>query len=82
MTVRDDEELIRRLRGELLDGFDEEFEMELEDRNVDEVAGVITDSSDYKGARQRYFRELFRLQAELVKLQDWVAQTRRKVVIL
>ena len=30
----------------------------------------------------RYFRELFRLQGELVKLQDWVAASRQKVVIL
>ena len=29
-----------------------------------------------------YFKQLFRLQAELVKLQDWVAATRQKVVIL
>ena len=82
VAVSDDEELIRRLRKELLDGFDEELEMELEDRNVDQAAGVMTDSPEYRGARQQYFRELFRLQGELVKLQDWVAQTRRKVVIL
>ncbi|MBP9953690.1 MAG: polyphosphate kinase 2 [Ottowia sp.] len=73
---------MRRLRGDLLDGFDEELEMELEDRNIDAVAGVLTDSADYKAARQQYFRELFRLQGELVKLQDWVATTKRKVVIV
>ena len=77
-----EEELMRRLRGDLLDGFDEELEMELEDRNIDAVAGVLTDSADYKAARQQYFRELFRLQGELVKLQDWVATTKRKVVIV
>jgi polyphosphate kinase 2 (PPK2 family) len=32
--------------------------------------------------RKQYFRELFKLQGELVKLQDWVASTRHKVVIL
>ena len=63
-----EEELMRRLRGDLLDGFDEELEMELEDRNIDAVAGVLTDAADYKAARQQYFRELFRLQRELVKL--------------
>ncbi|MDO5625799.1 MAG: polyphosphate kinase 2 [Pseudomonadota bacterium] len=77
-----EEELMRRLRGDLLDGYDEELEMELEDRNIDQVAGVLTDSADYKAERQRYFRELFRLQGELVKLQDWVATTKRKVVII
>jgi polyphosphate kinase 2 (PPK2 family) len=29
-----------------------------------------------------YFRELFRLQGELVKLQDWVVATGHKVVML
>jgi polyphosphate kinase len=33
-------------------------------------------------ARQRYFKELFRLQRELVKLQDWVVARKRKVVVL
>ena len=77
-----EEELIKRLRGDLLDGYDEELEMELEDHNVDKMAGVLTDSADYRAARQQYFRELFRLQGELVKLQDWVATTKRKVVII
>ena len=77
-----EEELINRLRSDVLDGYDEELEMELEDRNIDAVAGVLTDSADYKAARQQYFRELFRLQGELVKLQDWVATTKRKVVIV
>jgi len=76
------EELIKRLRSDLLDGYDEELEMELEDRNIDAVSGLLTDSPQYKSARQRYFRELFRLQGELVKLQDWVATTKRKVVII
>ena len=77
-----EEELINRLRSDVLDGYDEELEMELEDRNIDQLAGVLTDASEYKAARQQYFRELFRLQGELVKLQDWVANTNRKVVII
>ena len=77
-----EQEIIERLRHDLLDGFDEELEMELEERNLDALAGVATDSAGYRAARQRYFRELFRLQGELVKLQDWVAASKRKVVIL
>ena len=77
-----EEELINRLRSDVLDGYDEELEMELEDRNIDQLAGVLTDASEYKAARQQYFRELFRLQGELVKLQDWVANTKRKVDII
>lgn len=77
-----EEELITRLRSDLLDGYDEELEMELEERNLDAVAGVLTESDQYQLARRQYFRELFRLQGELVKLQDWVATTKRKVVIV
>lgn len=33
-------------------------------------------------ARAHYFRELLRLQGELVKLQDWVVANKQKVVIL
>jgi len=75
------ERLIQRLAQELLDGYDEEFELELEDRKVDALAGVVEDEA-WRRDRQNYFRELFRLQAELVKLQDWVAASRHKVVIL
>ena len=77
-----EEEIIRRLRGDLLDSYDEELEMELEDRNVDAISGAGIDSPEYRTARQHYFRELFHLQGELVKLQDWVATTRRKAVII
>jgi polyphosphate kinase 2 len=74
------EVLARRIERELLDDLDEELELEYEDRHVDQMAGV--DEAKLKTERQRYFRDLFRLQAELVKLQDWVAATRQKVVIL
>jgi polyphosphate kinase 2 len=78
-----DEHLLKRLEADLIDGYDEELELELEDRNVDALSGQ--DEADPEGlrlARQTYFRELFRLQGELVKLQDWVAQTGEKVVIV
>ena len=77
------EELIRRIRADLMDGYDEELEMELEDRNIDELAQAGQPrSAEEKLARQKYFQELFRLQGELVKLQDWVQRTKHKVVIL
>ena len=70
----------RRIERELIDGYDEELEMEIEDRLVARSAG--RPAARTPRARVRYFRELFRLQGELVKLQDWVAATRQKVVIL
>lgn len=75
----DQDDLMRRIARDLIDSYDEELELEIEDRHVDE-AGAPVDSD--KAARQAYFRELFRLQGELVKLQDWVQHSKQKVVIL
>jgi len=78
----DREEIIRRISRDLADGYDEELEMEIEDhhpRSQDQRAPGAEDSADY---RRLYFGQLFRLQAELVKLQDWVVSTRQRVVIL
>jgi polyphosphate kinase len=74
----DHEELMRRLSRDLIDGYDEELELEIEDR--DGPASIRTDAE--RAARHSYFQELFRLQSELVKLQDWVMAARQKVVIL
>ena len=79
-----DDEVMRRIRNDLIDSYDEELEMELEDRTIEELTGEATaDRSEKdKEDRRQYFRELFRLQGELVKLQDWVVATGHKVVIL
>ncbi|MBV7453525.1 polyphosphate kinase 2 [Acidovorax sp. sif1233] len=75
----DTQDLMQRIANDLIDSYDEELELEIEDRNVDDLgAPQPTD----KLARQLYFKELFRLQGELVKLQDWVQHSRQKVVIL
>jgi polyphosphate kinase 2 len=72
-----EDELVKRIHRDLQDDFDEELELEMEDREH----GVMP-SDEASSARKRYFRELFRLQSELVKLQDWVQHTGHKVVIL
>ena len=79
-----DDDLVQRIKRDLADSYDEELELELEDRNVDELAGSLLDTSSaqYKESRRQYFRELFRMQGELVKMQDWVVKTGHKVVIL
>ncbi len=79
-----DEQLIRRMHRELIDSYDEELELELEDRTVEKLSrdGLSVSSTEEKDFRHHYFRELLRLQAELVKLQDWVVSTGHKVVIL
>ena len=76
---RDQSDMMERIARDLVDSYDEEIELELEDREIDE-AGVV--SGIDKEARRLYFRELFRLQGELVKLQDWVQHTGQRVVIL
>jgi polyphosphate kinase 2 len=63
-----------RFMHDLIDSYDEELELEIDDG---EPGGDVD-----RVARRMYFRELFRLQGELVKLQDWVQHTRQKVVIL
>ena len=77
-----DSELIRRIYEDIRDGFDEELELEIEDRSLESINAsedpLVVDRTN----RAHYFRELFRLQGELVKLQDWVVSTRHKVVIL
>jgi polyphosphate kinase 2 len=75
----DHAELLQRIERDLLDGYDEELEMEFEDRDLTHPG---SDPAGERAQRQRYFRELFRLQGELVKLQNWVAATGHKVVIL
>jgi len=78
----DHEELMRRIGRDLADSYDEELEMEIEDHHP--LPG-IEDSADggaERDYRRQYFSQLFRLQAELVKLQDWVVASGEKVVIL
>jgi len=77
----DREEIVRRISRHLADGYDEEL-MEIEDRHGrshKQRAPGAEEPTDY---RRLYFRQLFRLQAELVKLQDWVVATRQRDVIL
>ena len=78
-----DEDVIRRIHRNARDDLDEELELEFEDQQLDRIArGSGAPAQTDREARRAYFRELFYLQAELVKLQDWVVATRHKVVIL
>jgi polyphosphate kinase 2 len=75
-----EDELVKRIHRDLQDDFDEELELELEDRDYGAMASDAP--ADASTERKRYFRELFRLQSELVKLQDWVQHSGHRVVIL
>jgi polyphosphate kinase 2 len=72
-----------RIRAEMLDGFDEELELEIDDDRLDALTNEMSDHSPAETIERRlYFKELFRLQGELVKLQSWVQQNKLKVVVI
>jgi polyphosphate kinase 2 len=83
MSIPQDK-LLSIIERDLIDGYDEELELEIEDRYVGVSTANMTDTEAQADRQYRlnYFRELFKLQGELVKLQDWVAHTKQKVVIL
>ena len=74
-------------QAEWLDSLDEELEMELDDQLMPpELSRELAFISELKHKstvdRQVYFHELLRLQAELVKMQDWIQHTGYKLVVL
>ena len=77
-------EFKRRVTAEMLDSFDEELEMEMDDDRMDELVAEATSPRQRTTDLDRriYFKELFRLQGELVKLQDWVVHKKLKLVVL
>ncbi|MGA2053151.1 MAG: polyphosphate kinase 2 [Opitutales bacterium] len=80
----DDSKLIRRVHHELIDDYDEELEMEREDwEKLSPEASLrpLAHDSD-RHARNHYFKELFRLQGELVKMHDWIVESGHRLVIV
>jgi polyphosphate kinase len=75
--------LDERLHDELIDAIDEELELEIDDSRL---AGLL-EHAEHQPAqpmldRHTYFKELLRLQKELVKLQDWVVYKKLKLMVL
>jgi len=72
-----------RVREEMADSFDEELEMEIDDERLNKLLADAAQHPERETLDRRiYFKELFRLQGELVKLQDWVAHEKRRIVIV
>jgi len=71
------------LHAEIEDSFDEDYELELADTPL---AAKIDQTYKRKQAptidRKDYFKNLLRLQSELIKLQTWVVATGAKIVVL
>jgi len=71
------------IEEELRDSFDEELELEVDDqRIVEALRGLPATRERPPLPRRTYFHELFRLQTQLVELQDWVSHTGYKLVVV
>jgi polyphosphate kinase len=78
-----DGEAMDWLEAELLDSLDEETEVEIDDSILSrEIRRIYRERNPDQLDRRLYFTELLRLQAELIKLQDWVVHHKEKVVVL
>ena len=75
--------LASRVNAEIADSFDEELEMEIDDDRLNALLDDLSEHPEQETSdRHLYFKELFRLQRELVKLQDWVVNQKLKVVVI
>lgn len=82
MNISDPRQL-DRIKAEIIDSFDEELEMQMEEERLEDLAAESLQPSGGRLLdRKIYFQELFRLQHELVRLQDWVQHKKLKVVVL
>lgn len=84
--AKDDQEFRNRLETEIFDDLEEEMEHDLEDlfeeRYGEKIGRELPPEEERKRFRQFYFKELRRLQIELVRLQDWVVETGYKLVVV
>src|ERR1700744_2855497 len=72
-----------RMNADLEDSLDEELELEFDDVRLGKMRDKQSEEDSASTLdRSFYFRELFRLQGELVRLQDWVVHKKLKVVVL
>jgi polyphosphate kinase 2 len=71
------------LEAELQDTLDEDFELEMSEPALSmELRRIYQRKHPETLDRHTYFRELLTLQAELIKLQDWVEHTQAKVAVI
>nr|WP_247676911.1 polyphosphate kinase 2 [Leisingera sp. HS039] len=71
------------MEAELQDTLDEDIEIEFSEPMLSqEIRKIYREQHPEMLDRQIYFRNLLRLQAELIKVQDWVQNSGAKVCIL
>lgn len=80
---KDEVERIDWLEAELADTIDEDYELELSEPTLSEkIREIYRKAHPPALPRMDYFRALLALQAELIKLQDWVVYHKQKVVVI
>jgi len=71
------------LDAELADTLDEDYELELSEPALrDEIPKIYNKTHPPTIERTQYFRHLLALQAELIKMQDWVQHTKAKIIVI
>jgi polyphosphate kinase 2 len=71
------------LEAELTDTLDEDYELELSEPALSmEIRRIYRRAHPPTIDRHDYFRHLLALQAELIKMHDWVAYTKAKVAVI
>ncbi|MEP4037003.1 polyphosphate kinase 2 [Pseudophaeobacter sp.] len=83
MTSDIDSDSYDWLEAELQDTLDEDIEIEFAEPMLSmELRKIYREQHPEMLDRKVYFRNLLRLQAELIKLQDWVVDTGAKVLVI
>jgi polyphosphate kinase 2 len=83
MTAPEDDENRSWIEAELEETLDELFESEFNQPILtEELRKIYKDKHPDMLDRRTYYKNLLRLQVELIKLQDWVQATGAKVLIL
>jgi polyphosphate kinase len=71
------------IEAELADTLDETYELELSEPALSiEMRQICAKARTPSISRTEYFRALLALQAELIKLQDWISYRKEKLVVI
>jgi polyphosphate kinase 2 len=71
------------LSAELADELDEDYELEISEPALSlEIRRIYREAHPPSLERKDYFVKLLNLQAELIKLQDWVQHSGEKIVVI
>ena len=83
MNAPKDDDDLDWLAAELADSFDEDYELEASDPALSlKIREIYNRHRPPMIDRRLYFKELLRLQAELIKLQSWVTSSNAKIVVI